>query len=144
MSWAFACVFGAEHYATLEGAATKLLQLGESATFAWPLPWLMGVWEELWARMIEEMRQIDRELRRLMGEESPNFERVRFFAASPDERGDPWLRTIGLPLSCLQCLLCGSTVLIYNKLKRHTIDLKSVYCENRSVHLNPNCTLLIP
>ena len=36
--------------------------------------------------MIKEMRQIDRELRRLMGEESPNFERVRFFATSPDER----------------------------------------------------------
>ena len=92
MAWAFACVFGAEHYATLEAAATKLLHLGESATYAWPLPWLMGVWEELWARMIEEVRQIDRELRRLMGEDAPNFERVRFFATSPDERGDPWLR----------------------------------------------------
>ena len=38
MAWAVACVYGTEHYALFEAAATKLLHLGEEATYAWPLP----------------------------------------------------------------------------------------------------------
>ena len=92
MAWAVACVYGTEHYALFEAAATKLLHLGEEATYAWPLPWVMSTWEELWSRMVEELRQLDREMRRLMGEESPSWERIRFFCTSPDDQGNPWLR----------------------------------------------------
>ena len=92
MAWAVACVYGTEHYTLFEAAATKLLHLGEEATYAWPLPWVMSTWEELWSRMVEELRQLDREMRRLMGEESPSWERIRFFCTSPDDQGNPWLR----------------------------------------------------
>ncbi|CAE7796727.1 unnamed protein product, partial [Symbiodinium necroappetens] len=92
MAWAVACVYGTEHYALFEAAATKLLHLGEEATYAWPLPWVMSTWEELWSRMVEELRQLDREMRRLMGEESPSWERIRFYCTSPDDQGNPWLR----------------------------------------------------
>ncbi|CAE7308056.1 unnamed protein product, partial [Symbiodinium necroappetens] len=88
MAWAVACVYGTEHYALFEAAATKLLHLGEEATYAWPLPWVMSTWEELWSRMVEELRQLDREMRRLMGEESPSWERIRFFCTSPDDQGN--------------------------------------------------------
>ena len=53
---------------------------------------VMSTWEELWSRMVEELRQLDREMRRLMGEESPSWERIRFFCTSPDDQGNPWLR----------------------------------------------------
>ncbi|OLQ04788.1 hypothetical protein AK812_SmicGene12098 [Symbiodinium microadriaticum] len=47
MAWAVACVYGTEHYALFEAAATKLLlHLGEEATYAWPLPWVMSPSED--------------------------------------------------------------------------------------------------
>ena len=44
------------------------------------------------SRYIEELKDLDRELRRAMKEESPTFERIRFFVAAPGEDGEPWLR----------------------------------------------------
>ena len=90
-SWAIACVYGAEHYACWEEAAGFLLRLGEDHGYAWPPHAIFGVWEELWARFSEEMRELDRTLRREMREEAPTFDRIRFFATSPDFNGDPWL-----------------------------------------------------
>ena len=90
-SWAIACVYGAEHYACWEEAAGFLLRLGEDHGYAWPPHAIFGVWEELWARFTEEMRELDRALRREMREETPTFDRIRFFATSPDFNGDPWL-----------------------------------------------------
>ena len=58
----------------------------------WPAHAILGIWEELWARFVEEMRELDRNLRRAMKEESPSFERMRFFATAPGENGEPWLR----------------------------------------------------
>ncbi|CAL1147366.1 unnamed protein product [Cladocopium goreaui] len=52
----------------------------------------MSVWEELWARFTEELRALDRRARREMQDESPSFDRLRFFATSPGENGEPWLR----------------------------------------------------
>ena len=90
-SWAIACVYGAEHYSCWEEAAGFLLRLGEDHGYAWPPHAIFGVWEELWARFIEEMKELDRTLRREMKEEAPSFDRIRFFATSPDFNGDPWL-----------------------------------------------------
>ena len=90
-SWAIACVYGAEHYACWEEAAGFLLRLGEDHGYAWPPHAIFGVWEELWARFTEEMSELDRTLRREMREEAPTFDRIRFFATSPDFNGDPWL-----------------------------------------------------
>ena len=52
----------------------------------------MSVWEELWARFTEELRALDRRARREMQDESPSFDRLRFFATSPGDNGEPWLR----------------------------------------------------
>lgn len=69
----------------------KVLKLGEDHGYAWPPHAIFGVWEELWARFTEEMKELDRNLRREMREEAPSFDRIRFFATSPDFNGDPWL-----------------------------------------------------
>ena len=90
-AWAIACVYGAEHYACWEEAAGFLLKLGEDHGYAWPPHAIFSVWEELWARFTEEMKELDRNLRREMREEAPSFDRIRFFATSPDFNGDPWL-----------------------------------------------------
>ena len=92
MAWALSRAYGTEHYPQWEGAATKLLRLGEEVGYAWPLQWIANVWEELWSRYVEELKQLDRDLRRQMGEEAPSFERMRFFATAPDVEGNPWLR----------------------------------------------------
>ena len=90
-AWAIACVYGAEHYACWEEAAGFLLKLGEDHVYAWPPHAIFSVWEELWARFTEEMKELDRNLRRETREEAPSFDRIRFFATSPDFNGDPWL-----------------------------------------------------
>ena len=90
-AWAIACVYGAEHYASWEEAAGFLLRLGEDHGYAWPPHAIFSVWEELWARFVEEMRELDRNLRREMREDAPSFERIRFFATSPNFDGDLWL-----------------------------------------------------
>ena len=91
-SWAVCCVMGTEHYSALEGAATYLLKLGEEHAYMWPPSELYNVWEELWARFVEELRELDRQLRRAMKEDAPTFERIRFFATAPGPDGEPWLR----------------------------------------------------
>ncbi|CAK9023326.1 unnamed protein product [Durusdinium trenchii] len=91
-AWAIACVYGTEHYASLEQAATFLLKLGEEHAYMWPAHAIFSVWEELWSRYVEELKDLDRELRRAMKEESPTFERIRFFVTAPGEDGEPWLR----------------------------------------------------
>ncbi|CAK9011227.1 Uncharacterized protein SCF082_LOCUS11010, partial [Durusdinium trenchii] len=91
-AWAISCVYGTEHYSTFEAAACYLLKLGEEHSYAWPAHVILGVWEELWARLGEEIRDLDRNLRRAMLEESPTFERTRFFATAPGTDGEPWLR----------------------------------------------------
>lgn len=67
------------------------MRLGEDHGYAWPPHAIFSVWEELWARFVEEMRELDRNLRREMREDAPSFERIRFFATSPNFDGDPWL-----------------------------------------------------
>lgn len=57
----------------------------------WPAHAIFGVWEELWSRYVEELKDLDRELRRAMKEEAPTFERIRFFATGFGEDGEPWL-----------------------------------------------------
>ena len=91
-AWALACTLGAEYYSSWEGAAAQLLKLGEEFAHAWPLQSVIGVWEELWARFVEELRSIDRQARREMQDENPSFDRLRFFATSPGSNGEPWLR----------------------------------------------------
>ena len=91
-AWAVSCVYGSEHYSAFEQAATYLLKLGEDHAYMWPAHAIFSVWEELWSRYIEELKDLDRELRRAMKEESPTFERIRFFVAAPGEDGEPWLR----------------------------------------------------
>ena len=91
-AWALACAFGAEFYASWESAAAQLLKLGEEYTHAWPLQAVLSTWEELWGRFVEELRAIDRSARREMQDESPSFDRLRFFATSPGADGTPWLR----------------------------------------------------
>ena len=91
-AWAVACVYGTEHYSAFEQAATYLLKLGEEHAYMWPAHSIMSVWEELRGRFVEEMRDLDRNLRRAMKEDSPTFERMRFFATAPGDDGEPWLR----------------------------------------------------
>ena len=91
-SWATACILGTEHYAALEAAATFLLKLGEEHSYMWPAHAIVSVWEELWSRFVEEMREVDRSIRKAMREDSPSFERMRFFATAPGPDGEPWLR----------------------------------------------------
>ena len=80
------------NYPQWEGAATKLLRLGEEVRYCWPLQWIANVWEELWSRYVENLKQLDRDFRRQMKEEAPSFERIKFFATAPDMEGNPWLR----------------------------------------------------
>ena len=87
-----ACILGAEYYGSWEKAAAQLLKFGEEYAHAWPLHSVMSVWEELWARFTEELRALDRRARREMQDESPSFDRLRFFATSPGDNGEPWLR----------------------------------------------------
>ena len=91
-AWALACVFGTEHYGSWEEAAGRLLKLGEEHAHAWPLQTVLLTWDELWGRFCEELRDLERRVRREMSEECPSFERVRFFATAPGPDGDPWLR----------------------------------------------------
>jgi hypothetical protein len=99
--WAFACIFGEEHYPALEAAASQLLEMGEKHSYAWPAQRVYDTWEELWARFMEELRQLDRKLLREMNEPSPTFERIKFFCLAPDANGEPWLRLPGVwRLSC--------------------------------------------
>eukprot|EP00438_Fugacium_kawagutii_P035674 Skav231659 [mRNA] locus=scaffold823:44885:57127:- [translate_table: standard] len=91
-SWAIACVYGSEHYSSFEQAASFLLKLGEDHAYMWPAHAIFSVWEELWSRYVEELKDLDRELRRAMKEDSPTFERIRFFVTAPGEDGEPWLR----------------------------------------------------
>lgn len=91
-AWAFSCVMGTEHYGAVEAAATYLLKLGEEHSYMWPAGEVYNVWEELWARFVEETRELDRQLRRSMKEDAPTFERIRFFATAPGPDGEPWLK----------------------------------------------------
>eukprot|EP00438_Fugacium_kawagutii_P005702 Skav227832 [mRNA] locus=scaffold948:391182:404479:+ [translate_table: standard] len=91
-SWAVACVYGSEHYSSFEQAASFLLKLGEDHAYMWPAHAIFSVWEELWSRYVEELKDLDRELRRAMKEEAPTFERIRFFVTAPGDDGEPWLR----------------------------------------------------
>eukprot|EP00435_Cladocopium_sp_Y103_P022965 s3412_g5.t1 len=91
-AWAVSCVYGSEHYSSFEQAATYLLKLGEEHAYMWPAHAIFSVWEELWSRYVEELKDLDRELRRAMKEESPTFERIRFFVTAPGADGEPWLR----------------------------------------------------
>eukprot|EP00435_Cladocopium_sp_Y103_P035201 s1779_g9.t1 len=91
-AWAIACVYGSEHYSSFEQAATYLLRLGEEHAYMWPAHAIISVWEELWSRYVEELKDLDRELRRAMKEEPPTFERIRFFVTAPGPDGEPWLR----------------------------------------------------
>lgn len=91
-AWAVSCVMGTEHYGAFESAATYLMKLGEEHSYMWPPSELFNVWEELWARFVEELKELDRQLRRAMKEESPTFERIRFFATAPGPTGEPWLQ----------------------------------------------------
>eukprot|EP00438_Fugacium_kawagutii_P005313 Skav210287 [mRNA] locus=scaffold475:3020:13981:- [translate_table: standard] len=91
-AWAISCVYGSEHYSSFEQAATYLLKLGEDHAYMWPAHAIFGVWEELWSRYVEELKDLDRELRRAMKEEAPTFERIRFFVTAPGDDGEPWLR----------------------------------------------------
>eukprot|EP00438_Fugacium_kawagutii_P010033 Skav212665 [mRNA] locus=scaffold1227:565246:577475:+ [translate_table: standard] len=91
-AWAVSCVYGSEHYSSFEQAATFLLKLGEDHAYMWPAHAIFSVWEELWSRFVEELKDLDRELRRAMKEEAPTFERIRFFVTAPGDDGEPWLR----------------------------------------------------
>ena len=91
-AWALSCVMGTEHYGAIESAATHLLKLGEEHSYIWPASEVFNVWEELWARFLEEIRELDRQLRRAMKEDAPTFERIRFFATAPGPDGEPWLK----------------------------------------------------
>ncbi|CAE7403461.1 unnamed protein product [Symbiodinium sp. CCMP2592] len=84
-AWGLACVYGQQHYAVWEAAALHLTKLGEEHSYAWPAHVIFDVWEELWARFFEELREVDRDLRRLMREESPTFDRMKFVATDPRE-----------------------------------------------------------
>ena len=53
-AWAVSCVMGTEHYSSFEAAATYLLKLGEEHSYMWPPQTIYNVWEELWARFVEE------------------------------------------------------------------------------------------
>jgi hypothetical protein len=72
-SWAFACIYGEEHYPALEAAARQLLEMGEKHDYAWPAFRVYDTWEELWARFLEELRQLDRRLLREMQVASPTL-----------------------------------------------------------------------
>ena len=91
-AWAISCVLGTEHYSTFEQAASYLLKLGEEHAYMWPTHALCSVWEELWSRYVEELKDLDRQLRREMKEDAPTFERIRFFVTAPGADGEPWLR----------------------------------------------------
>lgn len=91
-AWSTACVLGVEYYGAWEQAAAHLLRLGEEHSHAWPLSSVIATWEELWSRFVEELRSLDRRARREMQEESPSFDRLRFFATAPGGDGEPWLR----------------------------------------------------
>ncbi|CAE7372776.1 unnamed protein product [Symbiodinium sp. CCMP2592] len=88
-AWGLACVYGQQHYAVWEAAALHLTKLGEEHSYAWPAHVIFDAWEELWARFFEELREVDRELRRLMREESPTFDRMKFVATAPNSEGQP-------------------------------------------------------
>ncbi|CAE7767408.1 unnamed protein product [Symbiodinium sp. CCMP2592] len=115
-AWGLACVYGQQHYAVWEAAALHLTKLGEehsefssacavelealrpepaAGEDSSPAHVIFDVWEELWARFFEELREVDRDLRRLMREESPTFDRMKFVATAPNAEGRPWLRLPG-------------------------------------------------
>ncbi|CAE7689640.1 unnamed protein product [Symbiodinium sp. CCMP2592] len=90
--WALACIFGVQHYGGWERAASGLLRMAEETAHAWPLHLIISTWDELWSRFMEEVRDIERKVRREMGEEAPSFERLKFFCTAPGVDGNPWLR----------------------------------------------------
>ena len=91
-AWSLACVLGIEHYSSWEKAAGQLLKYGEEQSHMWPMHLVLSVWEELWGRFCEEIRDLERKARREMAEDSPSFERLRFFCTAPGADGNPWLR----------------------------------------------------
>ena len=66
--------------------------MGEEHGYAWPPDVIMGVWEELWARWCEELRELDRQALRAMKMDAPSFEQLKFFVTAPEGSGNPWLR----------------------------------------------------
>ena len=77
---------GTEHYGAFESAATYLMKLGEEHSYMWPPSELFNVWEELWARFVEELKELDRQLRRAM-KEVRNRRRLRESGSSQRHQG---------------------------------------------------------
>ena len=61
-SWAWACVYGQEHYDAQAVAALHLLELHEQYKYQWPAHAIFGVWAELCRRYCEELRTLRRQL----------------------------------------------------------------------------------
>jgi hypothetical protein len=93
--WALSCVYGEQHLPQWEKAASKLLDLAETDQHQWPPVVIMDLWEELWARYIQELRDLDIRLVRDMNEVNPTFDRIAFFATTPGLDHQPWLRLPG-------------------------------------------------
>ena len=91
-SWVTSLVWGQEWFTIWNDCATSLNDLSESSPDEWPVYEVQSVWEELWARFIEEFRELDAEVVRMLGGlGNPTFEQIRFHCTAPDAEGVPWL-----------------------------------------------------
>jgi len=90
--WCFGCVFGEEHRAQRYEAATRLVELHENHEVEWPASVIYDIWSELEWRWVEELKQLRRDLLRLIGDHAPTWDTLRFTALAPGADGAPWLR----------------------------------------------------
>ena len=84
--------YGREWYSGWLEAADQLLALHEAEQHAWPLDLIMDLWEELWWRWSEELRELDRQALRQLGDDNPTYDRYRWAVTVTDGDDVPWLR----------------------------------------------------
>ncbi len=92
MSWAVACFVGEEWYPIWEQAAKTLMHKSQDHEHEFPPEIVMGIWEELWSRWCEELRETLRSLLRAMQQPSPSSDRLQFFCRTIGPHGLPMLQ----------------------------------------------------
>lgn len=86
--WAFSLVTGREHIRERLEARDQLLEMHEHCPHRYPCEWVWDVWEELWWRWGEELREESSRLLRSLATDSPTKDELRWAAMTPDAGGE--------------------------------------------------------
>ena len=88
----YALFYGEQWLRQWDDAITYLVELHEAGAHTFPFDLLADSWEELWWRWTEEIRELDRQALRVLGDENPSYERYKWCLTVPQSDGTPWLK----------------------------------------------------